>query len=54
MKMKKIRDTEIKIEMDIRPGPVTPYMKRCWKLWWTRLVFSVREELDSEENNKNA
>lgn len=46
--------TSTKVTLDIRPGPVTPHMKMAWRVWWTRLVSSVREELDREEGNKHA
>jgi len=37
-----------KIVLSIRPGPVTPHMKRCFKLFWNRLISECKREVASE------
>ena len=51
---KTIQKEDVKVKLVLRPGPLTPAMKMVRKVWWARLLASVREELDSEEKIKHA
>ena len=43
-----------KVTLTITSGPVTPAIEKAWRVWWARLVASVREELDKEEKSDHA
>ena len=46
---KTIKKEDIKVNLYIQPGPVTPAMKIVWKGWWAQLIASACKELDKEE-----
>ncbi len=35
--------SEIKITTDIRPGPVTPHQRACWKKWWVARIMEAKQ-----------
>lgn len=41
-----------KVKLTITPGPVTPYMKRCWGLFWRHLVSEAIEKAHPNEKNQ--
>lgn len=34
-----------KVVIDIRPGPVSPAMRRAWVTFWNRLIASAKREV---------
>ena len=40
---------EVKITVSIVSAPVTPHMKRCWKLFWNRLISECKREVKAGE-----
>ena len=50
----KIQKGDIKIKLDIQPGPMTPAMKTAWLVFWRRLVSSTREDLKKEREGEHA
>jgi len=40
--MKAIKDTEAKVKVDIRPGPVSPAQKTAWVRFWQKLIAEVK------------
>jgi hypothetical protein len=33
-----------KVKIDIRPGPVMPHMRACWKKWWAARIAEVKSK----------
>jgi hypothetical protein len=33
---------EIKVAVDIRPGPVTPHQREAWRHFWQKLIAEVK------------
>lgn len=42
MIMKANKETEIKIKVDIKPGPVSPAQKTAWRKFWQSLIAGVK------------
>ena len=36
------------VKLTLRSGPLTPHMKRCWKLWWAARIADAKREVASE------
>jgi len=47
--MKAIKDIEVKVKVNIRPGPVTPAMRHAWDIFWKRLIASAKSEVKAGE-----
>ena len=33
------------VELKIESGPVSPHMKKCWSLFWERLIAETKREV---------
>lgn len=45
--------TEIKVTVDIRPGPASQAMKTLYLRWWAKLVSQVKDDLENEQKPKS-
>ena len=45
-------DIQPKVIMNFQAGPATERQRKLWRAWWTRLIASVREELESKAKGK--
>ena len=43
------KEIEVRVKMNIRPGSVTPHMRKCWKTWWTNRIAECQADLKAEE-----
>jgi hypothetical protein len=44
---------EIKITVNIQPGPVTPAQKRTWDKVWQRLIAEVKQSEDGNDSHES-
>ena len=45
--------TEIKVRMDIRPGPVSPAQKTAWRKFFSVLIAECKQELQAESEGNS-
>ena len=52
MKMPKAtRKSEIKVKINIQPGPASQTQKTALRKFWQKLIATAREELENEVTN---
>lgn len=44
--------TEVKVKVNIKPGPSTDYQRALWRKWWRRLTGECQHELKAENEAK--
>ncbi|MFC1980037.1 hypothetical protein ACFLVS_04190 [Chloroflexota bacterium] len=45
-------DIQPKVITNFQARPATELQRKLWRAWWTRLIASVRKELESEAKGK--
>lgn len=41
--LKATKKPEVKVTVNIQPGPMTPHMRACWKKWWAARIAEVKQ-----------
>jgi len=40
-------DTELRVTVDIRPGPVSPAQGQAWKRFWQKMIAETKSEVEA-------
>jgi hypothetical protein len=49
---KTLKTTEIKVKLNIHPGPVSPTQKHAWNKFWAKLFGEARNSVRSQNDQR--